>query len=71
MGRGYFEVRSFFENEISNQINFANSERHISEVLTHKDPIHTPITLFEFGLLSISYKDCSMYRTRRLELCCK
>ena len=50
MGRGYFEVRSFFEHEISNQINFANSERHISEVLTHKDPIHTPITLFEFGL---------------------
>ena len=43
-------MRSFFEHEISNQINFANSERHISEVLTHKDPIHTPITLFEFGL---------------------
>ena len=45
-----FEVRSFFEHEISNQINFANSERHISEVLTHKDPIHTPIALYEFGL---------------------
>ena len=43
-------MRSFFEHEISNQINFANSERHISEVLTHKDPIYTPITFFEFGL---------------------
>ena len=51
-------MRSFFKHKISNLIIFANSERHISEVLTHRDPIHTPITLFVFGLYSSNAKIC-------------
>ena len=32
---------------------------------------HSIIANYYTAYLSISYKDCSMYRTRRLKLCCK